>query len=71
MTTSANGWPASPDPDALGLEWFTVAGRRFRVMRVAIPWGGEWSRPDEMHLEIAPWVSRDRVRAQVRHMGLP
>jgi hypothetical protein len=37
MRTSQNGWPASPNPSDLDLVWITVAGRRFRVVRVAAP----------------------------------
>lgn len=29
MTTSQNGWPASPDPSAIGIKPFVVAGRSF------------------------------------------
>lgn len=40
MPTSYNGWPASPNPDALGAKWFEVPGvpnRRFLVVEVAHP----------------------------------
>lgn len=31
MTTSMNGWPASPDPDEIDCEWYTVPGTRVRL----------------------------------------
>lgn len=50
--------------------------QRWRVRRIVkacggqLRWGGEWSRPDEMHLELAPGTSPATVRTQVRRMGL-
>lgn len=40
MERSYNGWPASPNPDAIGAEWFTVPtvpDRKFRTVKVAQP----------------------------------
>lgn len=40
METSYNGWPASPNPDAINAEWFevpTVPNRKFRTVQVAAP----------------------------------
>ena len=45
-----------------------------RIMRACggvLRWGGEWSYPDEMHIEVAPGVTPDAIRRQIGHMDLP
>jgi len=40
VETSYNGWPASPNPDAINVDWFTVPtvpNRKFRTVKVAQP----------------------------------
>lgn len=50
--------------------------QRWRVRRIVkacggqLRWGGEWSYPDEMHLELAPGTSPASVRRQVAAMRL-
>lgn len=50
--------------------------QRWRVRRIVkacggqLRWGGEWSFPDEMHLELAPGTTPASIRRQVTGMGL-
>ena len=51
--------------------------QRWRVRRIMracggqLRWGGEWSYPDEMHIELAPGTNPDTVRRQIGQMDLP
>lgn len=50
--------------------------QRWRVHRIVkacggqIRWGGEWSYPDEMHLELAPGTTPASIRRQMAAMRL-
>jgi hypothetical protein len=53
--------------------WQTAKIRaRIRFYRGILRWGGEWSRPDGMHIEIAPGVGLARCEKRARQlMGTP
>lgn len=67
MTRSMNGWPASPDPDAIACDWYKVPGTsvRLRLTKRAAPLliaaAADWHRHIEPLREGWCWSYNYRV----------
>ena len=77
-TISNHGSGTAVDLDATEFPMGTrrmTRGQRRRVRRImracggVLRWGGEWSYPDEMHIELAPGTTPASVRRQIARIG--